>query len=307
MTVDVERVPGFSANLDLCVSRARFGGTGVDSAIAGKWRGRTGVEGKMTCERDDRSAVSIMVVDRQAVVHAGLRFWLASSEPEIKIVGDFSEPAQFKSAHPAGSPAVDVVLCALEEDGHGPDFDTLGEICRLGHRVIVYSHDVTDEVILTCLDVGALTYVAKSENEYHLREAIYAARSNTPYVGPRMASGAAQRQNRRPTPFEQARERSARSVVSDGEQGVGGPAALHRAVYRAYAPSARSSQIRRCRPARTDQGRADSQGGPGRNLEHRRPVSFRRVTVSLFHPAQVIQASISTARSVAVLNALANL
>ena len=187
MTVDVERVPGFSANLDLCVSRARFGGTGVDSAIAGKWRGRTGVEGKMTCERDDRSAVSIMVVDRQAVVHAGLRFWLASSEPEIKIVGDFSEPAQFKSAHPAGSPAVDVVLCALEEDGHGPDFDTLGEICRLGHRVIVYSHDVTDEVILTCLDVGALTYVAKSENEYHLREAIYAARSNTPYVGPRMA------------------------------------------------------------------------------------------------------------------------
>src|SRR5690348_11710624 len=124
----------------------------------------------MTCERDDCSAVSIAIVDRQAVVHAGLRFWFAGSEPEIKIVGDFSEPTHFTAAHPAATPAVHVVLFALEYDGHGPDFYTLREICRLGHRVIVYSHDVTDEVILTCLDVGALTYVAKSENESHLRE-----------------------------------------------------------------------------------------------------------------------------------------
>jgi len=141
----------------------------------------------MACEKDDRSAVSIVIVDRQAVVHAGLRFWLAGSDPEIKIVGDYSEPTQFKSDHPAASSAVDAVLCALERDGHGPDFDSLREICRLGHRVIVYSHDVTDEVILSCLDAGALTYVAKSENEYHLREAIYAASSDMPYVAPRMA------------------------------------------------------------------------------------------------------------------------
>jgi DNA-binding NarL/FixJ family response regulator len=138
-------------------------------------------------ESEDQSAVAIVIVDRQAVVHAGIRFWLAGSDPEIKIVGNFSDPTQFRSVYPTATSAVDVVLCALEYDGHGPDFDMLREICRLGHRVIVYSHHVTDEVILTCLDVGALTYVAKSENENHLREAIYAARSHTPYVGPRMA------------------------------------------------------------------------------------------------------------------------
>jgi DNA-binding NarL/FixJ family response regulator len=133
------------------------------------------------------SAVSIVIVDRQAVVHAGIRYWLAGSNPEIKIVGHFFDPAQFKSTYPAVTSGLDVVLCALEYDGHGPDFGTLREICSLGHRVVVYSHHVTDEVILTCLDVGALTYVAKSENEDHLREAIYAARSHTPYVSPRMA------------------------------------------------------------------------------------------------------------------------
>jgi DNA-binding NarL/FixJ family response regulator len=141
----------------------------------------------MTGEFGDRSAVSIVILDRQAVVHAGIRHWLAGSHPEIKIVGHFFDPAQFKSAYPTATSAVDVVLCALEYDGHGPDFDTLSEICGLGHRVIVYSHHVTDEVILTCLDAGALTYVATSESEDHLCEAICAARSHTPYVGPRMA------------------------------------------------------------------------------------------------------------------------
>jgi DNA-binding NarL/FixJ family response regulator len=140
----------------------------------------------MSGETDGESAVSIVVVDRQAVVHAGLRSWLAGSDPEIKIVDHFFDPAEFKSAYPTATSAVDVVLCALEYDGHA-DFGTLSEICRLGHRVIVYSHHVTDEVILTCLDVGALTYVATSEGEDHLCEAIYAARSHTPYVSPRMA------------------------------------------------------------------------------------------------------------------------
>jgi DNA-binding NarL/FixJ family response regulator len=138
-------------------------------------------------ERDDEPAISIVVVDRQAVVHAGLRSWLAGSDPEIKIVDHFFDPAQFRSAYPTATPDVDVVLCALEYGGHGPDFGALSQMCRLGHRVIVYSHHVTDEVILTCLDVGALTYVATSESEDHLCEAIYAARSDTPYVSPRMA------------------------------------------------------------------------------------------------------------------------
>ena len=52
--------------------------------------------------------------------------------------------------------------------------------CRLGDpndaactyrvdRVIVYSHMAADEVILTCLDLGAVTYLAKSEGRATIR------------------------------------------------------------------------------------------------------------------------------------------
>lgn len=133
------------------------------------------------------SAVSIVVVDRQAVVHAGIEHWLIGSVPPIKIAGHFSDPAEFLAAYPAADPTVDVVVSALKYDDHGPDFASLRRICSGGHRVVVYSYLATDEVILTCLDEGALTFVAKSESGNHLRDAIYAARTSTPYVAPRMA------------------------------------------------------------------------------------------------------------------------
>jgi DNA-binding NarL/FixJ family response regulator len=133
-------------------------------------------------------AVSIVVIDRQAVVHAGVEHWLIGSVPPIKIAGHFSHPAEFIAAYPKADPTVDVALLALMYDGHAPDFNSLRAICSAGHRVIVYSHLATDEVILTCLDEGALTFVAKSESGTHLRDAIYAARSAIPYVAPRMAS-----------------------------------------------------------------------------------------------------------------------
>ena len=82
---------------------------------------------------------------------------------------------------------MDVVLFALQYDGHGPQFDALRELCVGGHRVIVYSYLSGDEVILTSLDAGALTYVAKTESGNHLRAAIHAAVSDTPYLSPRMA------------------------------------------------------------------------------------------------------------------------
>jgi DNA-binding NarL/FixJ family response regulator len=53
--------------------------------------------------------------------------------------------------------------------------------------VIVYSHVASDEVILTSLDRGAVTFSAKSERRDHLIDAIHAAGTDTPYVGPKMA------------------------------------------------------------------------------------------------------------------------
>jgi DNA-binding NarL/FixJ family response regulator len=136
---------------------------------------------------EDQSDISIVIIDRQDVVHAGLEAWLTGSQPPIKIVGDYSDPSDFICRYPEASPGLDVVLFALQYEGHGPQFSALRQLCAGGHRVVVYSHLSTDEVILTSLDAGAVAYVAKSESGDYLRAAIHAARSDTPYVPPRMA------------------------------------------------------------------------------------------------------------------------
>ena len=59
-------------------------------------------------------------------------------------------------------------------------------MCQAGMRVIVYSHMFSDEVILTSLELGAVTYLVKSEGQRHLIDAIRTAHSAEPYVGPRM-------------------------------------------------------------------------------------------------------------------------
>jgi DNA-binding NarL/FixJ family response regulator len=133
-----------------------------------------------------RPETSLVIVDGQHVVHVGIESWVRGAEPPIKVVGNYSNPTEFMSVHAAATPEVDVVLFALQYDD-GPEFDALRQICAAGNRVIVYSYLVSDEVILTSLDAGAVSYVAKSESGIHLCEAIYAARTDTPYVAPRMA------------------------------------------------------------------------------------------------------------------------
>ena len=149
---------------------------------------------------------SAVVVDGQDVVHAGIESWVTGSHPRIKIVGHFTRPAEFLAVYPMKDPSLDVVLFALSYAGRGPDFDALYRVCAAGHRVIVYSYLVSDDIILTSLDAGAVSYVAKDESGRHLAEAIYAACTDTPYVAPRM--GRALLNDRRAgTPHLSQRER----------------------------------------------------------------------------------------------------
>ncbi|MCV7281790.1 response regulator transcription factor [Mycolicibacterium flavescens] len=105
----------------------------------------------------------------------------------MKVVGHYSHPREFIDHHPAATPAIDVVLFGLKYEGAGPEFDALRELCARGFRVVVYSYLSGDEIILTSLDAGAVTYVLKSESGQHLADAIYAATTDTPYVAPCMA------------------------------------------------------------------------------------------------------------------------
>lgn len=91
------------------------------------------------------------------------------------------------AANPTPSERVQVVVVDLELTSRKPDFDAIHRIAQAGHRVVVYSHLEHNEVILQCLDFGAVTYLVKSEGKRHLIEAIQAAGTDTPYIGPRMA------------------------------------------------------------------------------------------------------------------------
>lgn len=135
----------------------------------------------------DPGPVTVAVIDDHDVVHAGIEAWCAEADPPIELVGSYTAPAEFLLRYPDAGAGVDVVLLDLQIDGNKPDFDTVSRLSADGHRVVVYSHITTDEVILTCLDLGATSYLTKTEGRRHLIDAIRHAHSTTPYVGPRMA------------------------------------------------------------------------------------------------------------------------
>lgn len=141
----------------------------------------------MSTEEEPRPTVTVAVIDDHDVVHAGIEAWCERATPPIKLVGNFLHPREFLERYPDVPNDVDVVLLDLQIDGSRPDYDTLRALAQSGQRVIVYSHLTADEIILTSLELGAVTYLVKSEGRAHLIEAIHAAGTGTPYVGPRMA------------------------------------------------------------------------------------------------------------------------
>jgi DNA-binding NarL/FixJ family response regulator len=130
---------------------------------------------------------SVAVVDDQDAVHAAVELWCAQAQPPIRFAGGYFCAEQFLDAHPTPvASGVGVVVLGPDVEGR-VDFTVLDGIVQRRHRVIVYSHFSTDKVILTALDRGAVTFLAKSERKDHLIDAIRAAETDTPYVGPRMA------------------------------------------------------------------------------------------------------------------------
>lgn len=140
----------------------------------------------MSREGEARNGVRMAIIDDHDVVHAGIQAWCMDADPPIELVASFLQPSEYFAAYPEASGDVDVVLLDLQIEGNRPDFETLRRLADGDQRVIVYSHITAEEVILTCLDLGAVTYLVKSEGKRHLIEAIHSAHAATPYVGPRM-------------------------------------------------------------------------------------------------------------------------
>ena len=132
--------------------------------------------------------LAIAVVDDHDVIHTGVAAWCAQADPPIRVASDHLDAESFLAVYPKAGPELAAVILDLELRSRQPDFDAVAAIVDAGHAVIVYSHLENAEVILRCLAIGVVTYLAKSEGQGHLIEAIRAASTHEPYVGPRMAA-----------------------------------------------------------------------------------------------------------------------
>jgi DNA-binding NarL/FixJ family response regulator len=132
------------------------------------------------------SEIAVAVVHIHGTTHAAVDMWCQKADPPIAFAGGFSTPEAFLGRAPNAA-APDVVVVDVAREGERPDFDGLAQVARADHRVIVYSHVSSTETILRCLEAGAVTYLVKSEGRSHLIEAIRAAGTDDPYIGPRMA------------------------------------------------------------------------------------------------------------------------
>jgi DNA-binding NarL/FixJ family response regulator len=138
---------------------------------------------------------SVVLIDDHPVVNAGVRAWCALAGPPIEVVAWGSDVSA--AWLPPGS-AADVVVLDLQLDVTGPAYGDLKRLVDAGRRVVVYSMRADRDTVLTCLDIGAFTYLTKAEGEDHLVAAIEAAATDSPYTPPALsgAFGTDDRPNR---------------------------------------------------------------------------------------------------------------
>jgi DNA-binding NarL/FixJ family response regulator len=138
--------------------------------------------------REPHSCASVAVIDEHDAIHAAVEVWCSQAQPGIRFAGNYFSAEQFLAKHASSAPSdVSAVVLELHMGRNRVDFTTLDHLVARRLGVIVYSHIGTDEVILTALDRGAVTYLVKTEGKGHLIDAIRAATTDVPYVGPRMA------------------------------------------------------------------------------------------------------------------------
>jgi DNA-binding NarL/FixJ family response regulator len=138
--------------------------------------------------REFNSCASVAVIDEHDAIHAAVELWCSQAQPRFQFAGNYFSAEQFLAEHASSAASnVGAVVLELQMGRYRVDFSTLDHLVARQFRVIVYSHIATNEVILTSLERGAVTYLVKTEGKGHLIDAIRAARTDVPYVGPRMA------------------------------------------------------------------------------------------------------------------------
>jgi DNA-binding NarL/FixJ family response regulator len=136
----------------------------------------------------EHSPHAVAVIDKHEAIHVAVQSWCAQARPRIPFIRGYFSAEQFltENRNYSSSP-VDVVVLDVQTASGLPDFTAVDGLVELGYRVVVYTHTETDDVVTAWVDHGAVTCLVKSEGKEHLINAIRAAHTDAPYIGPRLA------------------------------------------------------------------------------------------------------------------------
>ena len=126
----------------------------------------------------------VVVVDDHPAILAGIQAWFAAAEPPIEIV---AAGADLSVAWTEPGRSARIVVLDLQLGTGSPAYGDLSRLVDAGRQVIVYSMRDDATTSLTCLDLGAFTYLNKVEGHRHLVAAVHAADVNRAYVSPSLA------------------------------------------------------------------------------------------------------------------------
>ncbi|MBT2409595.1 response regulator transcription factor [Streptomyces sp. ISL-12] len=151
--------------------------------------------------RGDRP-VGVVLLDDHPVVLAGIEHWYTSSAHPIEVL---AKGRDVSVALTGPGRDADVVVLDLQLSQGGPAYPELKHLVVHQRQVVVYTMKDSPETALTCLDLGAFTYLTKAEGERHLVAATLAAAQGVPYTPPALA-GAFGSDTRRSRPALTTRE-----------------------------------------------------------------------------------------------------
>jgi DNA-binding NarL/FixJ family response regulator len=137
----------------------------------------------------DERIISVTVVDDHPATLAGIQAWLADTDPPLQVV---AAGTSIRTAWLPPGDAADVVVLDLTL-GNQPvtSYAHLRHLADNGRRVVVYTMIEATDVALTCLDLGAATFLTKTEGPDHLTAAITAAARDQPYLPPSLSGAIA--------------------------------------------------------------------------------------------------------------------
>ncbi|MFD6189257.1 MULTISPECIES: response regulator transcription factor [unclassified Streptomyces] len=132
----------------------------------------------------DNSPVSVIAIDDHPAILSGVEAWCAASRRPITVVATSNS---VQDAWTAPGSTADVVILDLQLNEGGPVFGSLRRLVDAGRQVVVYSMRDDETTAVSCLDLGAATFLTKNEGRDHLVEATLAAADERPYMPPALA------------------------------------------------------------------------------------------------------------------------